>query len=69
MSKKGKSNQRRSCQSIPSFLKTDYIQLKTSYKDESASLRKQLNLNKFPFYGDKLSGKFVHGEEHRRQHV
>ena len=39
---------------IPFILKTDYLHLKTGYKDESAWLWKQLKWNKFPFYGDRL---------------
>ena len=30
--------------------------------DESASLWKQLKSNKFPFYGDRLSGKIIQGD-------
>ena len=44
-----------------SFLKTDYLHLKTVYKDEGACLWIQLNWNKFLFYGDRLSGKMIHG--------
>ena len=62
MSKKGKTNHEKSCQSVSFILKTDYLHLKTSYKDESACLWKQLKWNKFPFYGDRLSGKIIHGE-------
>ena len=62
MSKKGKTNHEKSCQSVFFILKTDYLHLKTSYKDESACLWKQLKWNKFPFYGDRLSGKIIHGE-------
>ena len=60
-SEKGKTNRDRSSQSIRFILKTDYLHLKTSYRDESACLWKQLNWNKFPFYGDRLSGKKIHG--------
>ena len=41
--------------------KTYYSHLKTGYKDESAGLSKQLKWNKFPFHGDRLSGKTIHG--------
>ena len=43
------------------ILKADYLHLKTGYKDETACLWKQLKSNKFPFYGDRLSGKIIHG--------
>ena len=33
--------------------------------DESACLWKQLKLNKFPFYDDRLSTKSFHGDQHR----
>ena len=57
MSEKRKKNYKCSCQSVYSFLKTDYIQLITSYEDGSACLWKQLKWNKFPFYGDRMSAK------------
>ena len=60
MSKK-KINHKRSCQSISSFLQTDYLRLKTSYMDESACLWKQLNWNKFSFNGARLSGEIFLG--------
>ena len=62
MSNKGKTNIKRSCQSISSFSKNDYVLLKTSYMDESACLWKQLKWKKFPFYGARLSGKIILGE-------
>ena len=37
--------------------------------DESACLRKQLKWNKFLFCGDRLSGKIIHGDYHRRQRI
>ena len=58
MSKKVKTNHERSWQSFSFILKTDYLHLKTGYKDESACLWKQLKWNKFPFYGDRLD---IHG--------
>ena len=58
MSKKGKTNHERSCQSFSFILKTDYLHSKTGYKDESACLWKQLKWNKFPFYGERLD---IHG--------
>ena len=61
MFKKGKINHEGSCQFFSFFWKTDYLHLKTGHKDESACLWKQLKWNKFPFYGDRLSGKFIHG--------
>ena len=60
MSKKGKANNERSCQSNSFILKTDYLHLKTGYRHENACLWKQLKWNKFPFYGDRLSGKIIH---------
>ena len=60
MSKKGKTNHERSRQSFCSILKTDYSHLKTGYSDENACLLKQLKRIKFPFYGDRLSGKTIH---------
>ena len=57
MPKKGKTNHKKSCQSFSFILKTDYIHLKTNYKDESACLWKQLKWKKLPFHGDRLSGK------------
>ena len=59
---KVKTHHKRSCQSISFVLKTDYIHSKTSCVDESACLRKQLKWHKFPFYGDRLSGKNIHGD-------
>ena len=35
--------------------------MKTGYRDESACLWKQLKWNQFPFYGDRLCGKIIHG--------
>ena len=61
MSKKGTINHERSCQSHSFILKTDYLHFKTGHKDESACLWKQLKWNKFPFYGDRMSGKIIHG--------
>ena len=61
MTKKGKTNHERSCQSFSLILKTDYLLLKTGNKDENACLWKQLKWNKFPFYGDRLIGKIIHG--------
>ena len=61
MSKKGKTKNERSCQPFSFILKTDNLQLKTGCNDESACLRKQLKWKKFPFYGDRLSGKIIHG--------
>ena len=61
MSKKGKTNDERSCQSFSFISKTYCLHLKTGYKDEIACLWKQLKWNKFPFYGDRLSGKIIHG--------
>ena len=58
---KGKTNHERSCQSFPFISKTDYLHLKTGYKDESPSLWKQLKWNKFPFFGDGLCGKIIRG--------
>ena len=58
MSEKGKTDHERSCQSFSFILKTDYLHLKTGYKDEIACLWKQLKWNKFPFYGDRLD---IHG--------
>ena len=58
---KVKTNHKRSCQLIPFVLKTDYLHSKTSYMEESACLRKQLKWHKFPFYGDRLSGKMIYG--------
>ena len=60
MSKKGKTNHERSCQSFSFILKTDYLHLKTGCNDESACLWKQLKWNKFHFFGDTLSGKIIH---------
>ena len=59
--KKGKTNNERSCRSISFILKTDYLHLKTGHKDESACPWKQLKWNKFPFFGDRLSVKIIHG--------
>ena len=39
----------------------DFLHLTKGYKDESACLWKQLKWNKFPFYGDRLSEKIIHG--------
>ena len=61
MSKKGKTNHERSCKPFSFIMKTDYLHLKTDYMDESACLWKQLKWNKFPFYGDRLCGKIIHG--------
>ena len=61
MSKKGKANHEKNCQLVVFVWKTDYLQLKTRYMDESACLWKQLEWNKFDFYDDKLSGKIIHG--------
>ena len=61
MSKKGKTKQESSCQSFCFIIKTDYLHLKSGYSDESACLWKQLKWNKFPFYGDRLCGKTMHG--------
>ena len=61
MSKKGKTSHERSCQSFSFILKTEYLHLKTGCNDESACLWKQLKWNKFPFYGDRLSGKNIRG--------
>ena len=61
MTKKGKTNYERSCQSFSFIFKTDYLHIKTGCNDESACLWKQLKWNKFPFYGDRLSGKIIHG--------
>ena len=61
MSKKGKINHERSCQSFSFILKMDFLHLKTSHKDESACLWKHLKWKKVPFYGDRLSGKFFYG--------
>ena len=61
MSKKWKTNHDSSCQSFSFIFKKDYLSLKTGYKDQSACLWKQLKWNKFPFYGDRLSGKIIHG--------
>ena len=55
MSYKGKH--KKNSQSISFISKTNYLHLKTSYMDESACLWKQREWNKFPFFGDKLSGK------------
>ena len=52
LSRKGKTIHEKSCQSIFFTLKTDYLHLKTSYKDESACLwrqLKQLKWNKYSF--------------------
>ena len=38
-----------SCQSLSFILKTYFLHLKTSYKDENACLWKQLKWNKFPY--------------------
>ena len=57
MSKKGKTNHKRSCQSFSFILITDYIHSKTSYMDKSPCLWKQIKWNTFLFYGDRLSGK------------
>ena len=62
MYKKGKNNHKRSCQSFTFILITDYKTLKTSYKDKSACLWKQLKWNKFPFYSDRLCGKVSKGD-------
>ena len=59
---KGKTNLKKSCQSISFILKTDLIHLETSYVDGSACVWKQLKWNKFPFYGDRLCGKIIHGD-------
>ena len=32
--------------------------------DERACMSKQLKWKKFPFYGDRLSGKVFHGDQH-----
>ena len=61
MSKKGNTNHEGSWQSFPFILKTDFLHLKSGYKDESACLWKQLKWKKFSFYGDRLSGNFYHG--------
>ena len=61
MSKKGKANHERNCQSISFISETDYLHLKASYKDESACLWKQPKWNKIPFYGVKLSVKLLAG--------
>ena len=61
MSKKGKTNPERSSQSFSFILKTDYLHLTTGCNDECACLWKQLKCNKFPFYGDRLSGNIYHG--------
>ena len=34
--------------------------------DERACMSKQLKWNKFPFYGDSLSGKIFHADQHRQ---
>ena len=39
-----------------------HLHLKLSYKDDNACLWKQLKWKKFPFYGDRLSGKNFHGD-------
>ena len=62
MSKKGRTNIERSCQSDCFILKTGFLHLKTSYRDESACLWKQLKWNKFPFYDDRMSGKNIRGD-------
>ena len=67
MSKKGETSYKRSCQSVSSIWKTDYVPLKTSYMDESACLWKHLKWNKFTFSGDRLSGKFRHRDKHRQR--
>ena len=59
--KKKKTKHERSCQSFSSILKTDCLHLKTGYKDEEDCLWKQLKWNKFPFCGDRLSAKIIHG--------
>ena len=70
ISEKGKTNHERSCQLIAFISKTDSLRLKTRYKDESACLWwKQLKWNKSPFYGDRVSGKIIHGNYQRRQRV
>ena len=61
MSKKGKTNNERSRKSFSFILKSDHSHLKTGYTDESACLLKQLKRNKFPYYGDRLSGKNFYG--------
>ena len=61
MSKKGKTNPERSCQSFSFILKTDYSHSKTGCNDESACVWKQLKWSKLPFYGDRLSGNIIHG--------
>ena len=54
---KGKTNRKGSCQSGFFVLKTDYIHLKTSQMADRVCISKQLKWNKFPYYGDRLSGK------------
>ena len=57
---KGKTNRRRSCQLVSFVLKTDYIHSKSSQMDDRVCMSKQLKWNKFPYYGDRLSGKVFH---------
>ena len=53
------TNFEKSSQPISFISKTDYKLLETSYMDENACLWKQLKWNKFPFYGDRLSGEKI----------
>ena len=62
MSKKEKTNHEWSCQSIFFQFENGLFFIKTSNKDESSSPWKQVKWNKFPFYGDRLSGKTIHGD-------
>ena len=61
-STKGKANRKGSFQSISFVSKTDNIHLKTSQMDDRVCMSKQLKRVKFPYYGDRLSGKVFHGE-------
>ena len=57
---KGKTNRKGTCQSVYFVLKTDYLHLKSSEMDDSVCMSKPLKWNKFPYYGDRLSGKIFH---------
>ena len=61
MSKKGETNDERSCQSISSVLKTDYLFLKTSYKDKSAFCENNSSGTNSPFLVTDCLGKFFTG--------
>ena len=61
MSKKGKTNHEKSCQSILFRVKTDYLHSETSYKNESACLWKQLKWKRFPCMETDCRGKNLRG--------